>query len=153
MAGLFSSTGSGAAESQSGNPSQRSRTSSTPTFQQLDREIALMICEFGEPAFFAALGRAVESLSAKDVPLSEIAWEADLGWINIPDAVVDDWARRFPGVDIRAQLSQAHGWLLANPRNRKKRYRRFLESWFRRSQKASRAYNQGHTAGGDTRGF
>ena len=153
MAGLFSSTGSGPTESRSGSPSQKSRSSSTVTSQQLDREIASLICEFGEPVFFAALGRAVESLSQREISVSEITWDPDLGWINIPEAMIESWTQRFPGVNIRRELAEAHGWLVANPKNRKRRYRRFVESWFRRSQKASRAYNQGHTAGGDTRGF
>lgn len=113
-----------------------------------------MICEFGEAVFFSALGRAVESLSQREVPLSEVTWDPDLGWINIPEALIASWCQRFPGVNVRKELAEAHGWLVANPKNRKKRYRRFLESWFRRSQKTLQAYNQGHKGGDEgARGF
>ena len=72
MDGLFSSRGSGRTELPSGTPSQKSQSSSRVTSQQLDRDIASLICEFGEPAFFSALGRAVESLSQREIPMSEI---------------------------------------------------------------------------------
>ena len=154
MDGLFSSRGSGRTELPSGTPSQKSQSSSRVTSQQLDRDIASLICEFGEPAFFSALGRAVESLSQREIPMSKITWDPDLGWINIPEATIESWTQRFPGVNIRKELAEAHGWLVANPKNRKKRYRRFVESWFRRSQKGSQAYNQGHQTSGDgSRGF
>ena len=115
------------------------------TSSDLDNEIASIMSAVGEAAFFASLGRVVESLVARPVESSEPGWDQQLGWINIGEFMISDWRRRFPKVDVEEELAKAHSWLLANPKNRKRRYRRFLESWMSRAQKGALAYNGGYT--------
>ena len=149
MAGLFSSRGSDRQEFRSETGSKASRNSSTRTSNDLDNEISSLISEFGEAGFFASVGRVVESLVGRPVDTSEPNWDESVGWMNIREFVLADWRRRFPRVDVESELASAHSWLLANPRNRKKKYRRFLESWMSRAQKGSLAYNGGYTKAQD----
>jgi uncharacterized protein YdaU (DUF1376 family) len=39
-----------------------------------------------------------------------------------------------PGVDVLAEIAQAHSWEVANPKKRKKNRTRFLQSWLNRAQ-------------------
>lgn len=145
MAGLFSSRGSDRQEPQSGKESGTSRSSSERTTGSLDNQIAGLISEHGEVTFFASLGRVVESLAHKPINESEPTWDEQIGWVNIGQFMVGDWKRRFPRVNVEGELAKAHSWLLANPKNRKRKYRRFLESWMSRAQKSAMAYNGGFT--------
>ena len=44
------------------------------------------------------------------------------------------WERAYPSVSISTELSKAAAWLLANPKNRKSNYARFLSAWLTRAQ-------------------
>jgi hypothetical protein len=115
-------------------------------------EISSLISEFGEEQFFVALGHVVASLTTREIT-TEVAWDEICGWMNVTESLIGDWEKRFPRVNIRGELSKAHGWLLANPKNRKRRYRRFLESWLSRCEKSSRAYGGGYKAAETGGGF
>lgn len=60
--------------------------------------------------------------------------------INLPEAVMQKWSNAYPAIDIRKEVERAEAWLLANPKNRKSDYVRFLNGWLSRAQdKAPRA--------------
>jgi hypothetical protein len=44
------------------------------------------------------------------------------------------WEKAYPAVNIQAELNKAASWLIANPKNRKSNYARFLSNWLSRVQ-------------------
>lgn len=59
---------------------------------------------------------------------------------NISQKQIQLWAAAYPAIAVEAEIRKASAWLLANPKNRKSNYNRFLTNWFTRSQdKAPRA--------------
>jgi uncharacterized protein YdaU (DUF1376 family) len=53
------------------------------------------------------------------------------------------WAEAYPAIDIQAELNKAAAWVIANPKNVKKQWGRFLNSWLSRAQdKAPRVQAQ-----------
>ena len=53
---------------------------------------------------------------------------------GISPAQQNIWLKAYPAVDIENQLARAAAWLIANPKNRKSDYPRFLNSWLTKSQ-------------------
>ena len=53
---------------------------------------------------------------------------------NIPQAAIEKWKKAYPAINISDEISRAEAWLLANPKNRKSDYIRFLNGWLSRSQ-------------------
>lgn len=50
------------------------------------------------------------------------------------------WKEAYPAIDVEAEIKKAAAWLMANPKNKKSQYARFLNNWFSRAQdKAPRA--------------
>ena len=58
----------------------------------------------------------------------------DAGEWTVPDLLESQWVKAYPAVDIRKELASASAWLLANPKNAKSNYARFLTSWLSRAQ-------------------
>lgn len=54
-------------------------------------------------------------------------------WINT-ECYFELWAKAYPAIDLKTELAKAAAWLIANPKNRKSNYARFLTSWFVRAQ-------------------
>lgn len=44
------------------------------------------------------------------------------------------WQKAYPAIDLKTELSKAAAWLIANPKNTKSNYARFLTNWFTRAQ-------------------
>lgn len=44
------------------------------------------------------------------------------------------WTEAYPALNIPDEVSRAAAWLVANPKNRKSNYQRFLVNWFSRAQ-------------------
>ena len=44
------------------------------------------------------------------------------------------WAKAYPAVDISTELQRMAAWLIANPKNRKSNYARFITNWLTRAQ-------------------
>ena len=44
------------------------------------------------------------------------------------------WAKTYPTLNIRHEMAAAAEWLLANPKNHKTNYRRFITNWLKRGQ-------------------
>ena len=53
---------------------------------------------------------------------------------NIESMQMDIWKKAFPAVDLNLELAKAGAWLVANPKQVKSNYNRFLTSWFTRCQ-------------------
>ena len=53
---------------------------------------------------------------------------------GISDAEVKRWEGAYPACDVEGEIGKAAEWLLANPKQRKKNYRRFLTNWLTRTQ-------------------
>lgn len=53
---------------------------------------------------------------------------------NIDDSQMDIWGKAFPAVNLKLEIAKAGAWLVANPKQTKSNYNRFLTSWFTRCQ-------------------
>jgi phage replication O-like protein O len=67
-------------------------------------------------------------------PSERISLDADGVWINIPDALMANWEQAYPALSLEAELSKAAAWIIANPKNKKSNYARFLTNWLTRAQ-------------------
>lgn len=47
---------------------------------------------------------------------------------------VEIWVKAYPAIDVLAEIKKAGAWLVANPKNRKSDYPRFLNGWLSRAQ-------------------
>ena len=55
-------------------------------------------------------------------------------WENIKEEDTTRWKETYPACDINLGLKQMREWLIANPKKKKKNYRRFIINWFIRWQ-------------------
>lgn len=73
--------------------------------------------------------------SKKEARAPKPAFDAESGRVvGITEAMLDKWREAYPAINVDAQISQAEAWLLANPKNRKSDYMRFLNGWLSRAQ-------------------
>lgn len=54
--------------------------------------------------------------------------------IGLTEELITKWSEAYPAVCVRSEISKAEAWLMANPKNRKSEYVRFLNSWLSRAQ-------------------
>lgn len=47
---------------------------------------------------------------------------------------VDKWREAYPAIDVLQELRKSEAWLIANPKNSKSNYERFLNNWLSRAQ-------------------
>lgn len=65
----------------------------------------------------------------------KISFDAAAGsWAGIDSAQRDLWRVAYPAIDLETELAKAAAWLVANPKNQKSNYARFLNGWFTRAQ-------------------
>jgi len=55
-------------------------------------------------------------------------------WVNITDAILDEWTGLYPALCIEIELLRAAGWLLAGKEHRKSNHVQFLQRWLSRDQ-------------------
>ncbi|HDQ03502.1 MAG TPA: hypothetical protein ENN23_02885 [Deltaproteobacteria bacterium] len=55
-------------------------------------------------------------------------------WENITDEDLTFLSDSYPACDIKIELKKMAAWLVANPKKRKKDYRRFINNWLSRQQ-------------------
>jgi hypothetical protein len=55
-------------------------------------------------------------------------------FLHITPGLRDAWQRAYPALSLDAELARAAAWLIANPKNRKSNYARFLTGWLSRAQ-------------------
>ena len=52
----------------------------------------------------------------------------------IPESFATQMQELYPAIDVREEIRRAKAWLLANPRNAKKDWKRFINMWLSRAQ-------------------
>jgi hypothetical protein len=55
-------------------------------------------------------------------------------FLHITPGLRDAWQRAYPALSLDAELARAAAWLIANPKNKKSNYARFLTGWLSRAQ-------------------
>lgn len=65
------------------------------------------------------------------------------GWNGITPEKREIWAKAYPAIDLDVELSKALAWVIANPKNVKSNWERFLAGWFTRSQDRAAAKGGG----------
>ena len=76
----------------------------------------------------------------------------DGSYSGITDQKLALWKEAFPAVNIEHHIKRSAVWLLANPKNRKSNYEKFITNWLQREQdKAPSANSQGNANSGQYR--
>lgn len=63
-----------------------------------------------------------------------VAFDATTGHFQVPDLLMRQWRGAYPALSLDVELSRASAWLIANPKNQKSNYARFLTNWLTRAQ-------------------
>ncbi|WP_053764685.1 phage replisome organizer N-terminal domain-containing protein [Leptospirillum ferriphilum] len=88
-----------------------------------------------------------ESGSTHDTPREKtptIDFDFSTGeFSNITEKHLQIWTKAYPAVDISTELQRMAAWLIANPKNRKSNYPRFITNWLTRAQDRSPSKHQG----------
>jgi uncharacterized protein YdaU (DUF1376 family) len=79
-------------------------------------------------------------------PNAKIALGDDGAWTGIPDALMATWKQAYPALSLDAELSKAAAWIIANPKNKKSNYARFLTNWLTRAQDHAPRTHSGQAA-------
>lgn len=58
---------------------------------------------------------------------------------TIPAEIAASWRKAYPAVDVDAEVAKAYAWALANPKNRKENWARFLVNWLGKAQERAPA--------------
>lgn len=53
---------------------------------------------------------------------------------NVSENFLRIWSKAYPAVNIQTELQRMAAWLIANPKNRKSNYARFITNWLTRAQ-------------------
>lgn len=53
---------------------------------------------------------------------------------SINPEVLSSWKETFPAISVELEVRRAHEWILANPKNRKSNYHRYLVNWLSKAQ-------------------
>lgn len=67
-------------------------------------------------------------------PSGKISLDADGRWIDISSILLATWKEAYPALSLDAELAKAAAWIIANPKNKKSNYARFLTNWLTRAQ-------------------
>lgn len=77
-----------------------------------------------------------------------VVFDAATGGFSVPDLLMTQWGSAYPAVNLDVELSRASAWLIANPKNAKSNYARFLTNWLSKAQdKAPRVAGAGASPG------
>jgi hypothetical protein len=77
---------------------------------------------------------AEQNRGTTSAPSAKVALDAEGNWTGIPSAQRSAWEKAYPALSLDAELSKAAAWVIANPKNKKSNYARFLTNWLSRSQ-------------------
>jgi hypothetical protein len=78
---------------------------------------------------------------------NEVRFDAG-AWL-VPDSLKAKWVQAYPAVDVDGELAKASAWLLANPKNAKSNYAKFLNGWLSRAQDRAPAKGGGNVVQGN----
>jgi len=88
---------------------------------------------------------SLRSSLSKEKPL-KIEFDLDKkSFVGIGDDLISLWRKAYPAIVIETEILQAAAWLVANPKNRKSNYERFLTNWL--SSEQDRAPRRGNDEG------
>lgn len=79
-----------------------------------------------------------EEANASSAPSAKVALDANGTWTGISAAQRSAWEKAYPALSLDAELSKAAAWVIANPKNKKSNYARFLTNWLCRAQDSAR---------------
>ena len=66
---------------------------------------------------------------------TNIRFDANNGSFDgIEESQMEIWKKAFPAVNLQLEIAKAGAWIVANPKQTKSNYNRFLTSWFTRCQ-------------------
>lgn len=60
-------------------------------------------------------------------------------WVFENESLKEMWKECYPAVDVERELKKAAAWALANPKNTKKNWQRFLVNWLSKAQEKAPA--------------
>lgn len=83
---------------------------------------------------------------------NQVVFDAASGAFNVPDLLMEQWGRAYPAVSLDVELSRASAWLIANPKNAKSNYARFLTNWLTKAQDKAPRVGGGSKANGSFEG-
>lgn len=72
--------------------------------------------------------------STTSAPSAKIALDAEGIWRNVSQDQLKLWHNAYPAINVPEELHRAAAWIVANPKNKKSNYARFLANWLSRSQ-------------------
>lgn len=79
-----------------------------------------------------------EEIDIESIPSArsyKIAFDFDmLTFTGIEPEKMAFWKEAYPAVEIEREIKGASAWLIANPKNRKSNYEKFLTNWFSKRQ-------------------
>ena len=75
-----------------------------------------------------------EDKSSSAPNAKQVRFDAASGVFEVPEQFRLQWVKAYPAIEIDTELSQAASWLLANPKNAKSNYARFLVNWLSKAQ-------------------
>lgn len=78
--------------------------------------------------------RETEVETELNAPSEKISLNAAGRWDAIPERLLATWKEAYPALSLDAELSKAAAWIIANPKNKKSNYARFLTNWLTRAQ-------------------
>jgi hypothetical protein len=65
---------------------------------------------------------------------NEVRFDAEARQWFVPELLKAQWVKAYPAANVDGELAKAAAWLLANPKNAKSNYARFLTNWLTRAQ-------------------
>jgi hypothetical protein len=83
---------------------------------------------------------------------NQVRFDADAGTFEVPDQIRVKWDEAYPATNVTTELAKAASWLLANPKNAKSNYARFLTNWLARAQDRAKPMGGGKAAQSYTEG-
>lgn len=70
--------------------------------------------------------------ASRDSRVPQVEW-SEAGF-QIPESVQAGFKTAYPAVSLDGEIAKAHAWVIANPKNRKSNWGRFLNSWLQKAQ-------------------
>lgn len=64
----------------------------------------------------------------------QVRFDAASANFDVPSQIREGWMKAYPAVQIDTELAKAAVWVVANPKNKKSNYARFLANWFTKAQ-------------------
>lgn len=91
------------------------------------------------------------SFNPKEEAAPKITFGDNGEWTGISDGIWRAWNAAYPALNLDRELAKAAAWLLANPKNKKSNYARFLTNWFGRAQDSAPRSGGQYGRGDDNR--